>query len=229
MQPQTLAPALDLDGAMAQLPLVAILRGVRPEEVLAIAEVLFDAGWRMVEVPLNSPQPLESIALLARHYGERMLVGAGTVLDVRQVHEVAAAGGRLIVSPNMDPEVIAASKRLGLYALPGVQTASECFAALRAGADALKLFPGEAISPAIIKALRAVLPASSRLLPVGGITPDNMAAFSSAGASGFGIGSALFKPGMHIDSVRQQAQRFALQLAESRQSAPPAREHYTSG
>lgn len=212
MQQQTLSSSLDLDSAMAQLPLVAILRGVHPDEVVPIAEALYDAGWRMVEVPLNSPEPLASISRLARHIGDRMLVGAGTVLTVQQVHEVAAAGGRLIVSPNLEPEVIAASKALGLYTLPGVQTASECFAALRAGADGLKLFPGEAITPAIVKALRAVLPPAVRLLPVGGITPDNMAAFRAAGASGFGIGSALFKPGMSVPQVRQQAQRFAASL-----------------
>ncbi|SCK08989.1 2-dehydro-3-deoxy-6-phosphogalactonate aldolase [Vogesella sp. LIG4] len=218
MQQQTFSPPLhgnpgpDLDSAMAQLPLVAILRGVRPDEVLAIAGALYDAGWRMLEVPLNSPAPLESIALLARHFGERMLVGAGTVLSAQQVREVAAAGGRLIVSPNLEREVVTTSKALGLYALPGVQTASECFTALQAGADGLKLFPGEAVTPAIIKALRAVLPPATRLLPVGGITPDNMAAFSAAGASGFGIGSALFKPGMSAAAVGQQAQRFAASL-----------------
>ncbi|MEQ6291589.1 2-dehydro-3-deoxy-6-phosphogalactonate aldolase [Vogesella sp. GCM10023246] len=219
MQQQTLTPPLELDRAMAQLPLVAILRGVRPDEVLSIAAVLYDAGWRMVEVPLNSPTPLDSIALLARHFGERMLVGAGTVLSAQQVREVAAAGGRLIVSPNLEREVITTSKALGLYALPGVQTASECFAALQAGADGLKLFPGEAVTPAIIKALRAVLPPATRLLPVGGITPDNMAAFRAAGASGFGIGSALFRPGMTAADIKQQAQRFAAAL-QNQGSAP---------
>ncbi|MFC3533290.1 2-dehydro-3-deoxy-6-phosphogalactonate aldolase [Vogesella facilis] len=209
MQQHTLTPPLDLDSAMAQLPLVAILRGVRPDEVIAIAEALYAAGWRMLEVPLNSPAPLDSIALLAQHFSERMLVGAGTVLSAQQVREVAAAGGRLIVSPNLEREVVTSSKALGLYALPGVQTASECFAALQAGADGLKLFPGEAVTPAIIKALRAVLPRATRLLPVGGITPDNMAAFSAAGASGFGIGSALFKPGMSVEQVATQARTFA--------------------
>ena len=205
MQQQTLSPPLDLDHAMTQLPLVAILRGVTPDEVLDIADVLYQAGWRMVEVPLNSPTPLESVTLLARHFGERMLVGAGTVLTTLQVREVAEAGGRLIVSPNLDRDVVATTKQLGLHSLPGVQTASECFAALQAGADGLKLFPGEAVTPAIIKALRAVLPMETRLLPVGGITADNMAAFAAAGATGFGIGSSLFHPGMSLPRVKEQA------------------------
>lgn len=209
MLQQPVTTPLNLATTMTQMPLVAILRGVTPDEVLDIAEVLYETGWRMVEVPLNSPSPLESIGTLARHFGDHMLVGAGTVLTTLQVREVAEAGGRLIVSPNLDRDVVATTKQLGLYSLPGVQTASECFSALQAGADGLKLFPGEAVTPVIIKALRAVLPSETSLLPVGGITPDNMAAFVTAGANGFGIGSALFRSGMDVQQVKEQALAFA--------------------
>ena len=197
-----------LAAALRQLPLVAILRGITPAEALAVGQALVDAGWALIEVPLNSPQPFDSIAALAAAFPQA-LVGAGTVLEVAQVRAVAAAGGRLIVSPNADPGVIAEAGRLGLVCLPGVATPTEAFAALAAGAQGLKLFPAELLTPAVLKALRAVLPAGTLMLPVGGITPDNMAAYRAAGAAGFGIGSALYQPGMAAADVAAQAARFA--------------------
>ena len=192
---------------MQQLPLVAILRGLTPAEAPAVGDAIVDAGFRLLEVPLNSPEPLASIALLrARFPGA--LVGAGTVLSARQVREVHAAGGQLIVAPNFDAEVIAESTRLGLVSLPGVMTPTEAFGALAAGATGLKLFPAELASPAVIKALLAVLPNGTPLMPVGGISPHNMAAWHAAGAAGFGIGSALYKPGKPAAAVREAAQAF---------------------
>ena len=197
----------DLTRAMAQLPLIAILRGIEPDQALTVGQVLFDAGWRIMEVPLNSPKPLHSIATLRARLGP-CLIGAGTVMDAQQVRDVHAAGGQLIVSPHFDPAVVAEAKHLGMIALPGVATPSEAFAALRSHADGLKVFPAEMVQPAVLKAWCAVLPPQTPLFPVGGIHPDNMAAFHRAGASGFGIGSALFKPGMSIADVQQQALRF---------------------
>lgn len=194
--------------AMRTLPLVAILRGLTPAEALPIGDALHQGGWRLIEVPLNSPQPLQSIAALAAHLPQA-LVGAGTVLSVAQVHEVHAAGGQWVVSPNFNANVVRAAVQLGMVCLPGVMTATEAFAALDAGATGLKLFPAEMATPAVVKALRAVLPASALLLPVGGITPDNMASYRAAGANGFGIGSALYRPGMTADQVRDAAQAFA--------------------
>ena len=200
--------AQQLAAALQQLPLVAILRGITPAEAMPVGQALVDAGWALVEVPLNSPDPMASIAALAAAFPQA-LVGAGTVLDIDQVRAVAAAGGRLIVAPNTDVEVIFEAQRLGLVCLPGVATPTEAFAALAAGAQGLKLFPAELLTPPVLKALRAVLPAGTLMLPVGGITPDNMAAYRSAGAAGFGIGSALYKPAMPASEVAQQAQRFA--------------------
>jgi len=193
--------------AMQQLPLVAILRGLTPEEAPAIGDAIVGAGFRLLEVPLNSPRPLESIALLRARFPDA-LVGAGTVLDARQVREVHAAGGELIVAPNMDAGVIAEARSLGLVSLPGVMTPTEAFAALAAGANGLKLFPAELASPAVVKALRAVLPPEAPLLPVGGITPEGMAAWRAAGAAGFGIGSALYRPGKGAEAVRESALAF---------------------
>lgn len=197
-----------LQQALQALPLVAILRGITPGEALAVGQVLADAGWSVIEVPLNSPLALDSIALLAKALPQT-LVGAGTVLSAGQVAAVAAAGGQLIVSPNADVEVIAEARRRGLVCLPGVATPTEAFAALAAGATGLKLFPAEMIPPVVVKALRAVLPPQVLLLPVGGIGTDQLAAYHTSGANGFGIGSALYKPGMAADAVALQARRFA--------------------
>jgi 2-dehydro-3-deoxyphosphogalactonate aldolase len=193
--------------ALTRLPLVAILRGLRPDEALPIGQALLGAGWRLIEVPLNSPQPLQSIEAMAAAL-PAALVGAGTVLSAAQVRNVHAAGGQLVVSPNFDADVVRAAVRLGMVCLPGVMTATEAFAALQAGASGLKLFPAEMITPAVVKALRAVLPAQTLLLPVGGISVDNMAAYRAAGASGFGIGSALYAPGMSAAQVAENAMKF---------------------
>ena len=195
-----------------QLPLVAILRGLTPEEAPAIGEALVGAGILLLEVPLNSPRPLESIALLAKQYPQA-LVGAGTVLTRAQVREVHAAGGELIVSPNFNAEVVAEAIRLGLVCLPGIFTPTEAFGALAAGAHGLKLFPAEMASPGAAKALLAVLPKGTLLLPVGGVTPGNMASWKTAGAHGFGIGSALYKPGKSAAAVRQDAAEFVAACA----------------
>jgi len=193
---------------LAELPLIAILRGVQPEETIAVGQALFDAGFRIIEVPLNSPNPLQSIAKLAEAFGGQALIGAGTVLRVEAVDQVAAANGRLIVMPHGDGTVIRRARALNLYCLPGVATPTEAFAALAAGANGLKLFPGEMLSPAAVKAWRAVLPPGVALFPVGGITLDAMAAYRAAGASGFGLGSALYKPGMTAVEVGQRAAAF---------------------
>ena len=193
--------------ALAACPLVAILRGLRPEEAHDVGAALVASGWRLIEVPLNSPDPLASIRTLAQAFPQA-LVGAGTVLQPGQVAPVHAAGGRLIVAPNFHPGVVAEAVRLGMACLPGVFTATEAFAALDAGATGLKLFPAELIPPAGVKALRAVLPAQALVLPVGGITTGNMAAYRAAGANGFGIGSALYRPGMGAADVERQALQF---------------------
>ena len=194
--------------ALHNLPLVAILRGITPTESVAVAQALTQEAWQLLEVPLNSPAPLDSIAAM-RHACPQALVGAGTVLTAQDVREVHAAGGQLIIAPNFSPTVAAQARAMGLLYIPGVATPSEAFAALEAGAHALKLFPAEMITPVVVKALRAVLPATVRLLPVGGIGTGNMAAYRQAGASGFGIGSSLYKPGMTAAQVRAQAQAFA--------------------
>ena len=196
-----------LSQAMAQLPLIAILRGLTPTEAPAIGETLVNSGFAIIEVPLNSPEPLQSIAALTRQFPQA-LIGAGTVLNAQQVKEVHAAGGRLVVSPNFNPAVVAQALALNMVVLPGVATPSEAFAALDAGAHGLKLFPAEMISPATVKALRAVLPPHAALMPVGGITPDNMAAYLAAGANGFGLGSALYAPGRSAAQVKTAAQTF---------------------
>lgn len=198
-----------LDTYLKDLPLIAILRGVTPDEIVAVGRALYDAGFRVIEIPLNSPQPFESIRRLTAELGEECLIGAGTVLTEAQVAEVEAAGGRLIVSPNANLAVIRASKAAGLVSAPGVATPSEGFAALDAGADSLKLFPAEQLGPAVVKAWRAVFPKELALLPVGGITPDNMGPYVAAGANGFGLGSALYKPGLSAAQVSANAQAFA--------------------
>jgi len=191
------------------LPLVAILRGLTPDEAVATGHAIVEAGFRMLEVPLNSPRPIDSIARLAKALGPDVLVGAGTVMTPANVAAVADAGGRLIVMPHADTMVIRAAKAAGLLCVPGVATPTEAFAALDAGADALKLFPAEQSAPAVLKAWRAVLPREVPVMPVGGISPDNMAPWVAAGAAGFGIGSALFAPGRTLEETSQRARAFA--------------------
>jgi 2-dehydro-3-deoxyphosphogalactonate aldolase len=193
---------------LAPTPLVAILRGVRPDEAEAIAGAIVEAGFGAIEVPLNSPEPLASIARIALRFGERVLVGAGTVLEPHEVDDVAEAGGRLVVSPNADRAVIERAAKLGLIVLPGVATMTEAFAALKAGASGLKLFPGEAIPPEVVRAWRSVLPKGTPLFPVGGVTPERIGPYRRAGADGFGIGSALYKPDASVEAVARAAQAF---------------------
>lgn len=197
----------------AACPLIAIIRGVTPGEVAAVGDALVAAGIRIIEVPLNSPEPLVSIGLLTRHLGGKATVGAGTVLTPAAVEQVAHAGGALIVSPNTDPAVIAATVAAGLVSAPGYFTPSEAFAALAAGAHALKLFPAEAASPAILKAQKAVLPKDIPVLPVGGITPESMAAWTAAGAAGFGLGGGVYRPGMTAAEVGNAAMRYVTALS----------------
>ena len=205
--------SIDLRQALAELPLVAILRGLAPENALAVGQVLVDAGFRIIEVPLNSPRPFESIALLAKAFGPRALVGAGTVLRAEDVAHVKDAGGRLIVMPHGDTAIVREAKNQGMICVPGVATPTEGFAALGAGADGLKMFPAEAMPPAVVKAWRAVFPPETLLLPVGGITPERTAAYFAAGANGFGLGSALFAPNMMPAAVRERAQAFLTALS----------------
>ena len=206
---------MELSGWLTRCPLIAILRGVKPDEVLAIGEALERQGIAIVEVPLNSPQPMESIARLAREFGERLLIGAGTVMTAGQVAEIAAAGGRLVVTPHADPAVTRAVKQHGLLAVPGFFTPAEAFAMLAAGADGLKLFPAEGASPAVLRALRAVLPVGTRVLPVGGIDASNLAGWQAAGAAGFGIGSAIYRPGDSAETVAAKAHALVAGLAPS--------------
>ena len=200
------------DRAFAACPLVAILRGLTPAEAPAIGDALVAAGLTLIEVPLNSPDPFDSIALLARRLGDRAMIGAGTVLAPDDVARVRDAGGTLIVSPNTDAAVIRATRAAGLISLPGYFTPSEGFAALAAGASALKLFPADGTTPAFLKAQRAVLPRSARVLAVGGIAPDNMATWRAAGADGFGLGSNLYRPGASAQQVADAAARYVAAL-----------------
>ncbi len=194
--------------AVSKLPLVAILRGVTPAEAPDALRALVAEGFCLIEVPLNSPEPFASIRAMRAIAPSGVLIGAGTVLSIDAVNEVARAGGELIVMPHADRIVIAAAKARGLIALPGVSTPTEAFAALAAGADGLKAFPAEMITPAILKAWRAVLPKDAPVFPVGGITPDNMAPYVVAGAKGFGLGSALYRPGDSIERVARNASAF---------------------
>lgn len=185
--------------------IIGILRGIRPEEAEATCAALIDAGLTTIEIPLNSPQPLQTIEHLARTFGAVATIGAGTVLTVQQVREVAAAGGSIVVSPNFNAEVVAATKSAQLESWPGVLTPSECFAALAAGADGLKIFPCSVVGPAGIKAMRAVLPADTAIYAVGGAGPSNFAEWRAAGITGFGIGTALYQPGQSAAEVRKAA------------------------
>lgn len=199
---------MDWNTGFKTCPLVAILRGVKPDEVEGIAEELIGAGFALIEVPLNSPQPYDSIGRLTRRFADRAVIGAGTVLTAEQVAKVEDAGGRLIIAPNFDIRVARAASDRGLIYGPGIGTVSEAFAALDAGAAFLKLFPAEMIPPVAVKAMRAVLPREAQLLPVGGIQPDNMAGYRAAGADGFGLGSALYKAGMTAEEVAKRAADF---------------------
>jgi 2-dehydro-3-deoxyphosphogalactonate aldolase len=194
---------------LTPLPLFAVLRGITPAEIPAIGEALAAEGFRVLEVPLNSPQPYESIARLARDFGDRCLIGAGTVLDPEQVTAVKDAGGRLIVMPHADLAVVRAAKAAGMICVPGVATPTEAFAALAAGSDGLKMFPAESMPPPVLKAWRAVLPKGTLVFPVGGIKPDSMAPYWAAGATGFGTGSNLYAPGADPAAVRKVAAAYA--------------------
>jgi 2-dehydro-3-deoxyphosphogalactonate aldolase len=194
-----------LNACLEKMPLIAILRGISPAEAIPVTDLLFEEGFTIVEVPMNSPQPLDSIGQIAKAYGSRMLVGAGTVMSAEVVKAVAGVGGRLIVAPHFDPEVVKAAKAAGLYCTPGVLTPSEAFAALKCGADGLKIFPAEACPPAVIKAIRAVLPKDAKVVPVGGISEKNMADYWKVNANGFGIGSNLYKSGKSLDDIRAAA------------------------
>lgn len=199
---------------LSECPLVAILRGVRPAEAEAVGEALVGAGIRIVEIPLNSPDPLASIEILARRLAGRALVGAGTVLDPTEVAQVRGAGGELIVSPNSSPAVICATVAADMVSVPGFFTPTEAFAALDAGAHALKLFPAEAASPAVVRSQRAVLPRAVPLLVVGGLSPASMRPFIEAGADGFGLGSGLYRPGRSVEEVARAAQAYVQALKE---------------
>lgn len=196
---------MKLDQALEACGIIAILRGVSPDEVVGVSQALYDAGIRIVEVPLNSPEPFVSIERLAKTFAGKMVVGAGTVLSAQDVNLLKEHGGQISVSPDCNPDVIARAVAVGLDPLPGVFTPTEAFAAIRAGAKHLKLFPAEAASPLTIKAWKAVLPKYVQVHAVGGVTPDNMKDWLAAGASGFGIGSALYKQGMALSKISELA------------------------
>jgi 2-dehydro-3-deoxyphosphogalactonate aldolase len=196
---------LDVRAWLERCPLVAILRGVQPAEAESICSALESAGISIVEIPLNSPRPFESISILSRIFGDRMLIGAGTLTDPSQVGEVAGAGGRLIVTPHADTASVHAAKQAGLFAVPGFFNPTEAFAMLQAGADAIKLFPAEVLGPPMLKALRAVLPKSAIVIPVGGVDEHQVAPWLSAGALGLGVGSSIYKPGDSAQMVERKA------------------------
>ena len=196
-----------------ECPLIAIIRGVRPDEAEAIGNAIYEGGIRIIEVPLNSPEPLKSIELLAQKFGERMLVGAGTVLDPADVGRVREVGGRIIVSPDTNPEVISAAASAGLVSSPGYFTPSEAFVAIRAGATSLKLFPAEGATPAVLKAHLAVIPREVPILVVGGVQPDNMRPWLDAGATGFGLGGGLYKPGQSPAETLDKARAYVRGVA----------------
>ncbi len=204
---------MEVKALLAQCPLIAILRGLPPVDADAVGAALVDAGLRIIEVPLNSPEPFRSIETLARRFGGSVLIGAGTVMTEADVARVASAGGRLIVTPHADPALVRAAKAAGLFAIPGFFTPAEAFALLAAGADALKLFPAEAGSPAMLRALRAVLPADTMLIPVGGVDAATIPAWRAGGAAGYGIGSAIYKPGDGPTTVSVKAAALSAALA----------------
>lgn len=196
---------IDVATALRTRPLIAILRGITPDETDAIGDVLVETGFRVIEVPLNSPDPLVSIERMVNRYGRYALIGAGTVMSTTDVDRVKAAGGRLVVMPHSDLAIVRHAKSVGMTVAPGVATPTEAFAALAAGADALKLFPAEMITPAVVKSIRAVLPKSAMLVPVGGISAANIPAYRAAGANAFGIGSMLYAPGKSVAAVKASA------------------------
>jgi 2-dehydro-3-deoxyphosphogalactonate aldolase len=204
---------------LAPMPLIAVLRGLEPERAVETATALVECGFVALEVPINSPRPFESIAAVAAALGDKAVIGAGTVRRTDEIRGVADAGGRLIVMPHTDLKLIAEAKQRGLFVVPGAATPTEGFAALDAGADALKLFPAEVLSPEVLRAWRAVFPADAWFFPVGGITPERMRDYWLAGANGFGLGSALFKPDLAIDAMRANALRFISKLREVRDAA----------
>jgi 2-dehydro-3-deoxyphosphogalactonate aldolase len=195
-------------------PLIAILRGIKPNEILTIGEALIEAGFRIIEIPLNSPEALKSIELAAKHFTNDILIGAGTVLNTDQVQKVSNAGGRLIVSPHADPLIVTKTKALNLFAIPGFCSVTEAQSMIRCNADALKLFPAEGNPPETLKAIRAVLDQSIHILPVGGITPEKIAPYLKAGANGFGLGSALYRPGDKPNEVSLKARDFLNAMKE---------------
>ena len=199
---------MSYEEAMEQLPLVAILRGIRPDESLAVAEILIETGFSLIEVPLNSPDALKSIEQICQVFSDRACIGAGTVLSSEQVKAIKGVGGSLVISPNLDAAVATEAVAQDMIYLPGVVTPSEAFSAIGFGASGLKFFPAEMISPAVMKAMMAVLPKGVPLLPVGGITPDSMESYLNVGVSGFGLGSALYKPGMSVGEIAKTARAF---------------------
>lgn len=197
-----------LRSVLRDIPLIAILRGIQPDEVEGIGEALVDAGFRLIEVPLNSPRALDSIERLAQRVGARAIIGAGTVLTPKDVRRVKEAGGRMIVSPNTDPGVISATVVADMISCPGYFTMTEAFSAIRAGAHMLKIFPAEAVDPSVLRAQRAVLPREVPVLIVGGVSSEGMGIWRDAGASGFGIGSGLYKSGYSAAEVAERSRRF---------------------
>ncbi|MFL6600362.1 MAG: 2-dehydro-3-deoxy-6-phosphogalactonate aldolase [Steroidobacteraceae bacterium] len=208
---------MQIESAVAESALVAILRGVVPARVVQIADVLRATGIRIIEVPLNSPDPFASIAALVAAHGSDCLIGAGTVLDMDAVRKTHAAGGRLIVAPNCDPEVIRGAVQMGMQVLPGIATATEAFSAIRAGATQLKLFPAATYGPRHLQALRAVLPAGVRVWPVGGVGAAEIPAWLGAGATGFGFGSELFRPEYDLPEIERRARQLVQALQAARQ------------
>ena len=192
-------------------------RGIKPTEVVDVAEILIEKDFKIIEIPLNSPDPIRSIELLTHYFENHAIIGAGTVLDEASIRSIAEAGAKLVVMPNGNGIVVKAAKDRGLIAIPGIATTTEPFAMIEAGADALKLFPAEGIPPSVLKAMKAVLPSTVPILPVGGITPEKMNDYLKAGAIGFGLGSALYKPGMTLRDIRKNAEAFNQALTFSLQ------------
>ena len=211
---------MDKSKILESKPLVAIIRGVKPEEAVAVAETMYEAGIRIIEVPLNSPDPFTSIKNIVNALGDKMIVGAGTVISKEQVHKLKEVDGQIVVSPNMNPEIIELTKELGMLSYPGVMTVSECFSAIEEGADGLKLFPADVTGMAFIKAVKVVLPKKVPILAVGGVNTDNMQAWLANGADGFGLGSSIYKPGMNLDEISERCSKIVAKLESSAKSTP---------